>query len=294
MALLGALLLTGIVVAAEQPAAEKTDDKLLALHRDEAKRWEIFVDADRTKKAAFVSEPVYRWTNAARAGGQIGAMFVWTFGGRPVALGGVFSNPEAGRRVVMHELHALGPLRLFPHLEDSQQQWHPGAGVPLFPLPDAPPPATTATRRLLQMRELAREFTAHTVDNLGVRWQLRLLARPLFRYETGGSDLIDGALFAFVSDAGTDPEIVLVLEAVKEGTKQTWHYRTVRLSVSGLFVQFKGKEIWKSQRDGSDGSFDNPDNTYGLIRDRLIDEFPSTTGAGTEPDKPAAADAPRP
>ena len=34
--------------------------------------------------------------------------------------------------------------------------------------------------------------------------------------------MIDGALFAFVSDAGTDPEIVLVLEAVKTGEKAAW------------------------------------------------------------------------
>jgi hypothetical protein len=294
IALLGALLLTGLVIAAEQSATEKINDKLLTLHRDEAKRWEIFVDEAQTKKAGFVSEPVYRWTNAARANGQTGAMFVWTFEGRPVALGGVFSNPEEGRRVIMHEFHALGPLRLFPHLTGSQQQWLPGAGVPLYPLPDAPPPAATATRRSLQMRELAREFTAHTVDNLGVRWQLRLLARPLYRYEMASSDLIEGAIFAFISDAGTDPEIVLVLEAVKEGAKETWRYRTLRLSISSLHVQFKGKEIWTSLRDDPTGAFGNPDNTYGLIRDRLIDELPSTTGAEIEARKPTAADAQRP
>ena len=70
IAMLGALLLTGLVVAAEQPATQKIDDKLLALHRDEAKRWEIFVDEERTKQADFVSEPVYRWTNAAREIGR--------------------------------------------------------------------------------------------------------------------------------------------------------------------------------------------------------------------------------
>jgi hypothetical protein len=86
--------------------------------------------------------------------------------------------------------------------------------------------------------------------------------------------LIDGALFAFISDAGTDPEIVLVLEAVKTGEKATWRYRTVRFSISSLYVQYKGKDVWTSLRDHSTGVFDNPDDTYALIRDRLIDEFP--------------------
>jgi hypothetical protein len=278
MVLMGVLLLAGVVRAADEPVTEKIDAKLLALHRDEAKRWEIFADAAQTMKADFVPEPVYRWTNASRANGQSGAMFVWTFGGRPVALGGVFSNPEGGRRIVMHEFHALGPLRLFPHVKGSPQGWLPGAGVPLYPLPDAPSPEATALRRARQMRELARRFTAHTVDDLGVRWQLRLLSRPLYRYERPEGDLIDGAVFAFVSDAGTDPEIILVLEAVKDGEKETWHYRTVRMSISSLYVQYDGKEIWKSLRDDPKGPFGNPDNTYGLIRDHFIDELPELSG----------------
>ena len=124
------------------------------------------------------------------------------------------------------------------------------------------------------MRDIAREFTAHTIDDVGVRWQLRLLSRPLYRYQKAESDLIDGALFAFISDAGTDPEIVLILEAVKNGEKATWHYRTVRLSISSLYVQYKGKNVWTSLRDQSTGVIDNPDDTYVLIRDRLVDEFP--------------------
>jgi hypothetical protein len=258
----------------DEPAGEKIDAKLLALHRDEAKRWEMFVDPERTEMAEFVSEPVYRWNNRARANGQSGAMFVWTYGGRPVVLGGVFSNPEQGRRVIMHEFHALGPQRLFPHFKDSNQKWLPAAGVSTFLLPDGPAPESSAARRSLQMRELARRFTAHTIDDGGARWQLRLLSRPLYRYEKPEGEIVDGALVAFVSDAGTDPEIVLVLEAVKEGKEETWRYRAVRFSISNLYVQYKEKEIWTSLRDDPTGPFGNADNTYGLIRDRLVDELP--------------------
>jgi hypothetical protein len=176
--------------------------------------------------------------------------------------------------VIMHEFHALGPLRIAARLNDSDHQWLPQAGVPLNSLPDAPAPTATARQRANQMREIAREFTAHTIDDVKARWQLRLLSRPLYRYEKAEGDLIDGALFAFVSDAGTDPEIVLVLEAVKNGEKATWQYRTVRLSISSLYVQYKGKDVWTSLRDHATGAFDNPDNTYVLIRDRMVDEFP--------------------
>jgi hypothetical protein len=264
----------GGAVAADDPTKAKIDAKLLELHREEAKRWEIYVDEERTRQADFVPEPIFRWTNAARANGQTGAMYVWKFAGRPVALGGVFSNPEGGHRVIMHEFHALGPLQLFPRMKDGSHEWLPTAAVPLLPLPDAPAPEPTSPRRARQIVTLAREFTAHTVDDQDVRWQLRLLARPLFRYESPGSDLIEGSIFAFVSDAGTDPEIILVLEAVKDGEKAIWQYRTLRLSISSLYVQYKGKEIWRSLRDDPTGPFGNPDRTYALIRDRKVDELP--------------------
>ncbi len=222
LALLVVFMLVGVARAADDPPAEKIDAKLLKLHRDEAKRWEIFVDPERTKKAELVPDPIYRWTNAARANGQSGAMFVWKYQGRPVAIGGVFSNPEGDRRIIMHELHAIGALQLFARLQGSDQEWLPSAAVPLLPLDDAPPPEPTARRRESQTRRLARNFTARTIDDLENHWQLRLLPHPLYEYETTEGDPTHGTVFAFVSDAGTDPEIILVLEAVKDGEKETW------------------------------------------------------------------------
>ena len=186
------------------------------------------------------------------ANGQTGAMFVWTFEGRPVALG---VSSQIRRRAVASSCTSFMPsdrFGLLARLNDSNHQWLPRAAVPLHAIPDPPAPAATAKQRAIQMREIAREFTAHTIDNVGVRWQLRLLSRPLYRYQNAESDLIDGALFAFVSDAGTDPEIVLILEAVKNGEKATWHYRTVRLSISSLYVQYKGKR----RLDVAPGSID--------------------------------------
>lgn len=274
LALAGVLVLTGGVRAADGPANETIDARLLALHRDEAKRWEIFVDPALTERAEFVPEPIFRWTNPSRDNGQTGAMFVWTFRGRPVAMGGVFSNPARGRRVIMHELHALGPLRIYPREKGSGQEWLPAAAVPLLPLPDAPPPEATPRRRELQARELARRFTARTVDMRGNRWQLRLLSRPLYRYQSAEGGSVEGTVFAFVSDAGTDPEIILVLEAVDDGGKRSWRYRAVRFSISNLYVQYQGQEVWTSLRDDPKAPFGGPADTYRLIRDRLIDELP--------------------
>ncbi len=267
------------VSLAQDREIPQSDPRLQKLYQAEAKRWEMWIGPDQKRKAEIVAEPVFRWQNLSRANGQSGAMYVWVDGGRPVVIGGVFSNPEGNRRVIMHEFHALGPERLFPVFRDSESKWLPGAGVTLKPLPDSPPAEETFAKRTLQLRAIARDFTANSTDNEKQRWELRLLPKPLYRYDKPMGDIIDGALLAFVSDAGTDPEIILILEARKEQDRTTWYYRTVRLSISDLYVDYLGKRVWTSLRDDPAGPFGNKDNTYGLIRDRAIDELPP---AGTK------------
>jgi len=66
----------------------------------------------------------------------------------------------------------------------------------------------------------------------------------------------------------------LILEGRKEQDRTSWYYRTVRLSISDLYVDHLGKRVWTSLRDDPNGQFGNKDNTYGLIRDRAINELP--------------------
>jgi hypothetical protein len=106
------------------------------------------------------------------------------------------------------------------------------------------------------------------------RWDLRLLPQPLYRYEKPEGDVVDGTLFAFVTSAGTDPEVVLALEARKAGESLAWHYRAIRFSDSNLYVQHSGKEVWTSIRDDRNQLHFNPDHTYRLLRDKAIDELP--------------------
>ena len=263
---------------AEERDVSQNDPRLQTLYQQEAKRWEMWIGPDHKRKATIIDEPVFRWQNLSRANGQSGAMFVWLDGGRPVVIGGVFSNPAGNnRRDIMHEFHAIGPDRLFPNFTDSDSKWLPGAGLTLHPLPESPNVEETFGKRTLQLRAITRDFTANSNDDEKQRWELRLLPKPLYRYEKPQGDVIDGALFAFVSDAGTDPEIILILEARTEQERTAWHYRAVRLSISDLYVNHKGKCVWTSLRNDPNGPFGNKDNTYGLIRDRAINELPSAS-----------------
>jgi len=99
------------------------------------------------------------------------------------------------------------------------------AGVEFKDVPKAPKPAKTPAERLRQMKAIAEGFkatmTGWAADNSDQE-ALRLLPRPLHRYDLANAKdpdpkLVDGALFAYVQ--GTDPEVVLILEAIGTAEK---------------------------------------------------------------------------
>lgn len=269
------LALVLVLLGANPPdASAKAAERLQSLHLEEGRRWNMFVDEGRQTKAKLVEKPIYVWTNPTRSDGQHGAVFVWTHRGRPVVIGSIFSHPETGRRMVCNEFHSLASDGLWPERGPDEQRWDPKGGVTFQPLPGDSRPDASPARRLIQMRSLARDFTAHSIDYQDERWELRLLGQPLYRYEKPEGSVIDGALFAFVTSAGTDPEVVVALECRQSGDALAWHYRAIRFSDSNLFVQHKGKEVWTSVRNEQNQLHFNPDHTYRLIRDKAIAELP--------------------
>lgn len=274
-------MIASLLMALALGQAASPDDKpepgrlkaLLALHEADADQFAIFKDAARTQRLALRREPVYRWTNPTRSGGQEGDVFLWTDKGRPEAVGCIFSHPEEGRvRVVCHELHSLSTGTLTVDRESSNR-WEPRVpGVELRAVPGAPEPAASAPARLRQMNAIAREFTGHSSDHGGKRWEFRLLTRPLYRYASTDPEVLDGAVFAFVTSAGTDPEALLLLECRKrEGQPARWEFGIARFSDVPLWMEHKGTEVWSVPfariADGGE-----PSQRYRLYVDRKIPE----------------------
>jgi hypothetical protein len=270
------LMLPGEDAPAKAPPLE---DRLRQENLADARLWEMFLDSNRQTKAQLVERPVYLWTNPTK--GQFGSVFVWVHEGQPMVVGTIFAHPIGkGLRRMTHEFHSLAPTVLAAECKDDMgQTWEPKAAVTLHPLPDAPKPDASPAKRLIQMRSLGRQFGGHTVDWRKQRWELRLLPQPLYRYEKppasggrkppGADDVLDGALLALVTSAGTDPEVFLLLEARKEGG---WHYALLRFADSSLFVHHNEKEIWTSVRDKENTQFYNPDHTYRVFHKRVLDE----------------------
>jgi hypothetical protein len=150
-------------------------------------------------------------------------------------------------------------------------EWKPESGLGRKELADSPVPAATPGARLIQMRKLAQEFSGHETDEDGKRWDLRLLPAPLYRYPTAKNGVIDGALFTLVSTAGTDPEVLLLIEAKEIEGKLHWEYACARFSDRNLYVKRNDKEIWSMVR-GELNTF-NRDllQLYRLYADKVVD-----------------------
>lgn len=198
--------------------------------------------ASRPKdKLTLHDEPLLHWGNPARTG-EDGAVFVWMLDGRPEAIGSIFTYrlPNAIRR--KHEFHSLAAGPLMAEYR-GQRVWAPQiAGVTFQPVPGAPEPAGTPRQRMTQMKALSRDFSARMTDEERKQSDLRLISQPLLRYEPKDRSIIDGALFSF--SLGTDPEVILLLEARSEKGIQSWQFACARYHYIDLRVSYKEKEVW--------------------------------------------------
>jgi hypothetical protein len=259
---------------AAQQAARAKRERLLEIYTGEAEGYTIYRDASRKDRAELRREPVYVWTNPVRGGGQDGAVYVWTCKGRAEVLGSFFSYPANGPRRLSHEFHSLSLSVLNVERSGGRvSTWRPMApGIEIAPIQGAPSPGSSPHQRLSQMRTLSHEFSASTKDREERRWELRLLPQPLYRYESTDPDLVDGALFAFVTSAGTDPEALLMIEARKpaQADSTIWHYGIARFTDQQLWVRHKGKEVFSALMILYNEPLQDPKDRYRAFTDRSI------------------------
>jgi hypothetical protein len=267
MGILGLILLLG----PDEPV-ETLAKKLLPIYVREAAEYSIAVESAPQRPLELKKEPIFEWSNPARSGLQQGVVFLWLRDGRPAALACIFSQPDTkltGRKVI-HELHALDAEKLLVSRPGALNEWKPQAGLERKELPGAAAPAATPGARLLQMRRLAQEFSGHEVDRDGKRWDLRLLPAPLYRYPAAPAGVVDGALFTLVSNAGTDPEVLLLLEVKEAGGKLRWQYACGRFSDRSLYVQRKDREVWSSAPSETNTHTHDPLHLYRLYGDKIV------------------------
>ncbi len=284
--LFAAVLTVAFVVTGQRAWADPPIADLLALHVKEAESYKIYRDEKRTERLELAQKPVFNWTNVAGQDTQIGHLFLWTWKGRPEAIGTIFSTPRDRRRLIVHEFHTLSEKKLYPVTpQGTDYQWTPERGITLEACDGAPAVAESAAQRLVQMRTLARSFSAESHKSDGQTWEMRLLPTPLAVYEPKSGDVREGALFAMVSSEGTDPEVLLMVEARHpkgDDKAWAWYAAALRFSDKDLTVRRNDKTLWSSRDDAEHRAEINRDytliqtrdKTYMCYRARMIDELP--------------------
>jgi hypothetical protein len=246
-------LLAGVCVQtsprqADAPPQEQAQQEPKPIERfqHDAAAYDMRLQSEPNVPLKLIEKPLLHWGNPARTG-EDGAVFIWESHGRPQVIGSIFTYKIQEVRT-KHEFQSLAfePLVAKFH---AQVTWTPQqAGVQFRPIPDAPAPAENGRQRTVQLKALAREFSARMTDlKEGTTDELRLMPNPLYRYEAPSPPVVDGAIFAFA--VGTDPEVLLLIEARTHDKGPRWEYAFARSHYVYLRGYLRGEEVWHVEAD---------------------------------------------
>lgn len=233
------VLLVSSIVSAAEP-----DLKAIAL--DSVKDYVVEQSGTDGLEITRVEQPIIRFTTN---GIDEGSIFLWTKQGRPAIVGQVFrlKNVEGG--LWLHEFQSLDhePFNL---RRDGKEVWSPKTeGLKWRTLETNLIPSEVERIRLSQFKQLARDFTGNeqtpgindgpTLKNFG----LSLKSKEAYRYQAKTQNVLDGIIFWFSQEDNTDPELLLMIEAVSNQTGNSWRYALARLSCWPMQVDYKGKRV---------------------------------------------------
>jgi hypothetical protein len=239
-------------LAAQEPAEKEfrgQDERRVAawlkVSQDHAAEYRLAPEDRPDEPLKLLPSAVFRHSQPVR-GDDIGAVYLWVdSAGLPAALGTVFAYSQGGpgERWVAHEFHSLYSTPLVGKWRGSEG-WSPAEpGVQWKEVPEAPAAAESESGRLRQMRQIGRRISAQSTDSSDSRWELRLITQPICQYTPQQpSATIGGGVFLFCQ--GTDPELVLLLEARENAGKRVWHYALAPFTDYALSVKLDDSEVW--------------------------------------------------
>jgi hypothetical protein len=205
---------------------------------------EVFAEPRRPdSKAELVPEAVLRYSDNTRQNDEA-SLWIWGTAGRPRAIMAIefYPNQRLGPRW-LYEIASLSTERITAERGADLKWTAKEPGLKLEPIADAQPPVAQPIRRLAQMKALRARFTAHEHTTSEGRIELRPLTSPLHRYEDPANGIVDGAIFSFAN--GTNPEVLLALEARESVGKTRWVYAFVQMTGAAVKAQLDGKEVWE-------------------------------------------------
>jgi hypothetical protein len=242
--LLAPLVVQSLVTSQEPAGPDDAKAAYRAKMQKLASSFQVFaVPGKPESKVELVAEPILRYADSTRQTTESG-LWIWGAKGRPSAVLCVEYYPNRKRGPSwLYEIASLSTERIAAQRGEALEWTAKQPGLDLKIIADADPPAARPVQRLAQMKSLRARFTAYEHAVIEGRVELRPLTSPLHRYADPAHGITDGAIFSFAN--GTNPEVLLVLEAHEADGKAAWHYAIVQLTGGAIVVQLDGKDVFQ-------------------------------------------------
>lgn len=260
-------------LAEAQAADEPAPDRNVAFMMSTANAYQPQIGTTPGQKLTLHPRPALKWTNPV-SGIEHGLLVLWHDDHRPAVFAQVFKLP-APQHLWLHECQSVfsEPLRFT--LPDKAV-WSPSASIAKFEtLKGVDPPAEKPSARLVQARAIARRFAASedfrtTEKSAPTRFELRLSPQPVYQYTSEKYGVQAGTVFAFVN--GTDPEVLLTVEAFQHGDATGWRYLLAPMTCWGVAATFDGQPVWQVEEQLGKTGREDPYFVWGVDKRLLVDD----------------------
>ncbi len=276
-----ALMMSGFVVSfvsAVWAVEEPPPDRNVAFMMATAQAYETQVGTSAPRKLTLHPHPALKWTNPV-SGIEHGLLVLWHEDNRPAVFAQVFKLP-APQHLWLHECQSMigEPLRF---TLSGKPVWSPSAANSAFKmLEKVDLPAEKPAARLVQARAIARRFTASedfrtTEKSAPSRFELRLSSQPVYQYTSEKHGVLAGTVFAFVN--GTDPEVLLVVEAFHDGQSTGWRYQLAPMTCWAVAATWDGAPVWQVEEQLGKTGRGDPYCVWGVDKSLLVDDPTTAT-----------------
>lgn len=200
---------------------------------------------EQLQPAKLVEEPIFRYSDEQRFI-RDATMWIWTVEGRPVSVMKLerysFSDPK---RQWLFNVGSASPNLMTVTWPFDREFESKKPGLAFQPLKDGPEIAESKPGRLIQLKQLARRFTATMTGGAAddAKTEMRLLPTPLFRYSCEPDKIVDGALFG-LSATGTNPDAMIAIQWSGKGKEARWEFAVTGMTNGGLQVRLDDKPVW--------------------------------------------------
>lgn len=250
-----AMLLMVLIVLSSQLTAVTTDEPTEAAADRQAilKQMRAAVGAiklqetigEKHSPTQLVAEPLFSYSDEQRRI-RNATMWVWTAEGRPVSLMKLerYAHPQPERQWLFN-VASVSPNLIKVDWPFGREFASKKPGLKFRPLESAEPASDTKSKRLIQLKQLSRKFSATMtgVTTKDDKTEMRLLSSPLFRYSSAADEILDGALFG-LSATGTNPDAIIAIQWRGTAQQAHWEFGVTGMTTGGLDVRLGDVPVW--------------------------------------------------